>query len=1343
MTQNSDVPIHPGAYVREHVLPSGMSVTAAAKILGVGRPGLSNFLNGKAGLSTRLARRFQEAFGVDALQLLERQAEYDAQEEVARGEAPAARHYSLIGIDIRAIQIDAWANELRARDELPALLRVLIHSTGRQVDHVDFPAFENVQRPGWDGRILANAATAKIPRGQSCWELSCSQDPTSKANEDWRRRIRLGSLESRREQTFVFATARNWPGKNAWVEEKLAAGIWSDVRAYDASDLEDWIGQSLPAQVWFAERLSLSARGLRSLERCWNDWAVVTDPPLSHALFAPAVAHHTPDVERWLSHPPERPLVIGANSTEEGLAFLASLASEADQPSRLRHRTVVVDNPDAIASLVAVAPESLVLVVHTRDGERALGSLVGHVHCIVICSRHLYGSRPDLDLRRVPMADFRSAVESMGFSSNEIQRLARESGRSATVFRRRLSTVPAIREPVWTSESDTLRRMIPIALAGVWRSDIEADQEILGLLGNATYEEIEATVSDLVDTEDAPVWSKGPFRGTTSRIDALFAVGRRMTQPDLDRFLCAAEYVLSETDPALELEPDQRWAAPIYGKTRNHSDLLRQNIRETLVLLAVFGSELFPNETQDVAASVADLVRRLLDPFRTDELLSYKDDLPNLAEAAPSVFLDLIERDLETAEPVVGRLFQPAGDPFFTAPHRIGMLGALEVLAWTPDHLSRVARILARLSAYPIDDNWSNTPLNSLKSIFRAGLPQTASSFEERVASLRVIVREHPDIGWVLCTDQFVPWTAIGEYNHPPRWRGDAIGVGEGVSPLEASEFQRTAVELALGWPTPGREKLGTLIDQLDALPLEAQETVWHTVSEWAATASDIDKTALLPNVRRHLFRRSREGKSSTDEATAAAILDQLQPDDVVVRNAWMFASVWSESAEFLEDYADPEHHEEYVKEQRRTALQTILTERGLDGILDLVRQCPGPDTVAPLLADTWDGSTLATFILTALRTPGDEETKRKYDAVVRGLLWPPESEVVAAVVNDVYESLELEERVRFYLCMPPRNETWRRLKREPHEVRREYWGRVNPPPLMWLEPLEASEMIDRLLDAQRPTALFGVVFQEWEKIETARLVRLLRELPNADPSHGRVSRDDIEEAFVALSAREEVTIDEKAELEFMYLDALRSSSYGIPSLEEKVATSPEFFVEAIGLAFRREDPGEDPPAWRLGDDDSRRRVASSAYGLLESITRLPTIEDEDLLTWIDQVRSGCASVGRRKVGDRRIGRLLAYLPSDEDGMQPCRFVCRLIESTRSPEMDSGFVAGELGRRAVVHWGSPGERDSALSAEYRDYARRRRDEFPRVGRLLDELSRCYEGRAEWWDIQEDVRERVE
>ena len=47
---------HPGTRIKAEVIPSKMSVTKAAQLIGVGRPALSNLLNGNAALSSDMAR---------------------------------------------------------------------------------------------------------------------------------------------------------------------------------------------------------------------------------------------------------------------------------------------------------------------------------------------------------------------------------------------------------------------------------------------------------------------------------------------------------------------------------------------------------------------------------------------------------------------------------------------------------------------------------------------------------------------------------------------------------------------------------------------------------------------------------------------------------------------------------------------------------------------------------------------------------------------------------------------------------------------------------------------------------------------------------------------------------------------------------------------------------------------------------------------------------------------------------------------------------------------------------------------------------------------------------------
>ena len=86
-------PPHPGAIIKELCLePLGVSVTAAAKALGVSRKTLSSILNGKAGVSPEMAVRLSIAFNTSSESWVNQQSQYDLwQAEQHRKELHVAR----------------------------------------------------------------------------------------------------------------------------------------------------------------------------------------------------------------------------------------------------------------------------------------------------------------------------------------------------------------------------------------------------------------------------------------------------------------------------------------------------------------------------------------------------------------------------------------------------------------------------------------------------------------------------------------------------------------------------------------------------------------------------------------------------------------------------------------------------------------------------------------------------------------------------------------------------------------------------------------------------------------------------------------------------------------------------------------------------------------------------------------------------------------------------------------------------------------------------------------------------------------------------------------------------
>jgi antitoxin HigA-1 len=71
-------PPHPGEVLKTLCLdPLGITVTEAARSLGVSRKTLSGILNGRAGISPEMAVRLSIAFGTTAESWLNQQVQYD------------------------------------------------------------------------------------------------------------------------------------------------------------------------------------------------------------------------------------------------------------------------------------------------------------------------------------------------------------------------------------------------------------------------------------------------------------------------------------------------------------------------------------------------------------------------------------------------------------------------------------------------------------------------------------------------------------------------------------------------------------------------------------------------------------------------------------------------------------------------------------------------------------------------------------------------------------------------------------------------------------------------------------------------------------------------------------------------------------------------------------------------------------------------------------------------------------------------------------------------------------------------------------------------------------------
>ena len=946
---------------------------------------------------------------------------------------------------------------------------------------------------------------------------------------------------------------------------------------------------------------------------------------------------------------------------------------------------------------------------------------------------------------------------------SEIDRLSRDSGRSPTILRRRLSPVEAIRRPQWAGDRDTARQLVPMGLIGAWDSECVEDRKVLERIAGTSYDAVQKDFVGLLGINDCPVWSVGRHRGIASKIDVVFGIANWLTEHDIDELLSVAGGVLGEVDPALDLDERNRWAAVLHGKVRRYSRALRSGVCETLALLAEHGNHIFRRRFgMDLEAKVSALVARLLTPLTDEVLLSQVDDLPQYAEAAPECLLELLEGDLRSDNPVAHCLLAPSTtDAFGSGCPRTGLLWALECLAWNPEHLPRVAMILAKMSEKVIRDNWTNNPINSLAAVFQHWMPQTAANLERRKKVLELVCDRYPRVGWHMCTEQFKSY-GFGDYSYRPRWRGDASGAGGVTTRGESREFVRKALDIAIKWPTHTSDTLGDLIAHVARMSPESQARVWSSVEKWAAetTTSDGDRSQLRERVRLYgLSRRARRQASADTRTRAREVYESLVPRSLALRHGWLFKNAWvDESSEELEEEeVDLEARNERIRILRMGALREILDEEGLSGVMLLLHSSGAAAHIGNYVATIFGGDVeaLKEVFLCCLREEGSAEAK--VGEFIRGFMTAAADDLtlddLLAIASEVADGNVL----RLLLCAPFDATTWDAAERYGPEVAENYWRKVVP--FGWhFTASQWRTLVARLLKVGRPLEAFRVCSVSWTETETSVIVDVLRGVAGVREAPEELHLDGyrIGKAFEVLGGRNDIAWEEMAQLEFAFAAILEYEDVGMPNLERHVAESPMFWVQLLALVFKRSDAGEDPEEWRIANPDRHRAMGENAYRVLQWVKRVPgthtagEIDADALQRWVVEARRLATECARSDFCDLEMGELLARSAAVTVGdvadgdVWPDRAICEVLELIGSRTVVEGFLIGTVNARGVTVRSAydGGQQERALADRYTRLSDRIGVEYPFAGQILRELAGTYERDAGRHDDEVELNQRL-
>ena len=125
----SEENLSPGRYFKKEVLMrERVSLSKAAERLGISRVTLSKIVNGQSPLTSNVAIRMENVFGLSAETLLTLQMQTDIKR--TRTISEAMKDFSYPFHVIKAHNLEVWADTIASRTELLVLIRRLSATTG-------------------------------------------------------------------------------------------------------------------------------------------------------------------------------------------------------------------------------------------------------------------------------------------------------------------------------------------------------------------------------------------------------------------------------------------------------------------------------------------------------------------------------------------------------------------------------------------------------------------------------------------------------------------------------------------------------------------------------------------------------------------------------------------------------------------------------------------------------------------------------------------------------------------------------------------------------------------------------------------------------------------------------------------------------------------------------------------------------------------------------------------------------------------------------------------------------------------------------------------------------------
>ena len=1291
-----------------------------------------------------------------------------------------------MSLKITANDIEKWSDKDEARDLLPVLIRLLIYETlgvgGATMR--DFPGHENTKKPGFDGQLVSNIATPHIPIGESVWEMGTGGDVSAKATSDFNKR--KNKAES--DKTYVFVSSRNWTQKAKWLTKKQNENVgWQDVKALDASDLEQWLETCPITTIWLAEQLGKPLNHLETGDQFLENWLGATTLSFPKEILLNNRERAKERLDEIATSAGEN-ICVAADTREEAIAFVCATMSQSglnDYPA------VILKSEGAIIEIRKWQQHTknvpMILIAGSEQISREIPTDILRNNVLITAgvredfSDYEKNSDTDSIIRLQRVSNFDAIFDRHEDARTHYQ----QTGGSLSALHRQKNINRARQQPIWRKHLSD-QGYIWLALIGRWDETYDADKEFLEeVTETESYNKWRDSLHKLSQIEDAPLeMTSGDKRGYRlfSRLDAFLSIASMIQGDHIDRFLSESAEVLSEPDPNDKSSEDTRYSS---HEKRKYSRFIRAGIVEGLILLNLKKEVLM---CDDITSKVKAFYDKI---FAHDRAwVALNDVLPMLAEASPDDFLAQLKKALDKKPNEIQCLFEAKPGIFHKQYTHPSLLWALEVLAWKPERLKEVAMLFCHLQKHFesfIEDNYGNRPSGSLRSIFRSWSPQTSASVKDRLDVLEALYEKHPTQVIKLAQKLASQHDKTGDYTASPVWREDALNLGR-VKIKERNEIIKFLVDLLERHLVNAEMPLE---ERFDVAAYAIREFLWwgeeHANQFFEKIIVMLKNTDMLEceesvlrfreSLRSHLERSylmaSKYHEHKKIIKMVHEILAETEMENEVLKNFYLFAS-WPRIGKYFEGDDSLDKKEKYIAKERKRAIHGIWKQLGIDGIIDLTERSENQAMVSDALYEhliSKGSFPLQEYLIRFLmrdvelhkihnhlsfifgRIKGDEHTPEPMPThevikLIEGIKSGHADDIPDWEDKEIalYHAIRIDDKEgRDYIDNLPDDIQQKYFSRyrisRGNEMRREEGAESFPDENEWIA--------QKYLEYKRPR-LGWQVFRVRKYIPFDSQLQLLEAMGIEGHDEGR-DEDAFPDSwniqqFLSEANNENLDDETKirvARMEYKFYPHLRTGREDdrISFVNWLIGKDPAFYIQLHKHGYKT-DSGDDDTPKDLGENDKQINAQLSweiLWGLSFGAQNFPWVKEDGhideamLMKWIEDVRGLAKEASRSWTVDNSIGQGLGHIVQKEKGVKPEESICNILEKIQSEVIFNSFAMGRFNSRGVLcgDQDDRGYTTANLVEEYEKASRKLEEGgYPFVAKLMKHMALRYREEVE-------------